>query len=102
MATSGLGISQRMASVMNPPQSKTDSDVMYDVERWLDEVRELVAIGQPDLPGLYKVTALKQIATPKIRDEIEFQEQRLRGSHPDKLWQELHDYAVSIGLDPEC
>ena len=95
METSGLGISQRMGWVMNPPQSKTDSDVMYDVERWLDEIRELVALGQPDLPALYKVAGLKRIATQKIRDQIDFQEQRLRGLQPDRIWQELRDFVLN-------
>ena len=46
MATSGFGICQRMAADMHPVQSKSDSEVMYDVERWQDEVRELMALGQ--------------------------------------------------------
>jgi len=103
MATSGLGISQRMAWVMTPPQSRNDSDVMYDVEKWLDEIRELVALGQPDLPAMYKVTGLKRIATPEIRKQIEIQEQRLRGLHPERVWTDLRDLVLnwsrSIMLD---
>jgi len=95
MATSGLGICQRRAAIMSPVQSKSDSEVMYDVERWLDEVRELMALGQPDLPPMYKITGLKQIATQKIIDQIEFQEQRLIGTAPEKMWEELKDFTLN-------
>jgi len=78
-----------MATSAATPQSKSDSEVMCDVERWLDEVRELVALGQPDLPPMYKVTGLRQIATQKIRDQIVFQEQRLIGMTPDRMGEQI-------------
>jgi len=84
-----------MAGIMNPTRSKSDGDIMYDIERWLDEGREMVALGQPDLPPMCKVTRLKQIATQKIRDQIEFQEQRLIGMAPEKVWDEPRDFALN-------
>ena len=37
---SGMGMSQKRAWLMNPPQSKKDSDVMFDVQVWMDEWKD--------------------------------------------------------------
>ncbi len=66
-ATSGMGISARMAQIMNPKQAKKDEDVIWNVESWLDEIRELIAMGEVELPAGYKITALKMIANPRSR-----------------------------------
>ena len=54
MTISGMGVSNRMGKVMNPEQSKKDEDVVFDVEKWLDEIRELVSLGQEDLPAGFR------------------------------------------------
>ena len=38
-AKSGMGISARMAQIMNPEQAKKGEDVIWNVESWLDEMR---------------------------------------------------------------
>ena len=68
MQVSGLGVSQKRGWLMSPPQSKKDEDVMYDVQVWMDEERELIAMGEEGLAPGYKITALKRIATQKIQE----------------------------------
>lgn len=98
MAVSGMGISSSTGKVMTPDQSKRHEDVVYDVEKWLDEIRELVAIGQVDFPSRYKIMGLKKIATGKIRDRLALQEKQLhqKGADIDDIWSELRDFALNI------
>ena len=48
-ATSGIALSDRIAAIMRPSQAKRDEDVMYQVEKWLDDVRRCRAMGATDL-----------------------------------------------------
>ena len=48
-ATSGVAMSDRLSAVMRPSQAKRDEDVMYEVEKWLDDARECRAMGATDL-----------------------------------------------------
>ena len=50
MATSGLGMTDRMSAIMKPSQSKKDEDVVYDVEKWIDDMKECRALGASELP----------------------------------------------------
>ena len=59
---------------MNPPQCRREEDLIYDINTWLDESRELVNLGEAELPSSYKITSLKRIATDKVREELEEQE----------------------------
>jgi len=95
-ATSGMGISKRMGMVMMPKGSKKDEDVMYDVEAWLDELRELIAMGEPDLPPGYKISAIKSIATDKIKEQIDIQEQKMAGKDPEMKYKVLRDLALNM------
>ena len=96
MAISGQGVSRRMGKIMNPPQAKSDAEVMIEVEKWLDEARELVAMGQDDLPPGYKVSAIKSIATQRIRDQMEIQEAKMHHMTPEAVWSELRDTALNL------
>ena len=40
------------------------------MQKWLDEIRELIALGQTDLPAGYKISGLKRIATDKIEEQL--------------------------------
>ena len=71
LATSGQGLSERMTKIMTPSQSKKDADVKYDVEKWLDEVKECRALGASEMGYDYMLTALRGIATPAIRDQMD-------------------------------
>ena len=42
----------------------------------MDELRELVALGEEDLGVGYKITAIKGSATGKIREEMDYEEKR--------------------------
>ena len=59
---------------MNPKQSERDEDVMIDKQKWMDEEGELVALGEKELGEGYKITAIKSIATPSIRKDLEDRE----------------------------
>ena len=53
--------------------------MIWNVESWLDDIRELIAMGEVELPPGYKITALKIIATPKIKEQIDLQEHKMMG-----------------------
>ena len=94
LATSGLGMSQRVARIMRPEQAKRDEDVMHEVEKWLDEMRELRELGRKELPWGYKITALKCIITPKMGEQIEMLEEDVNWNasmSDEKLWEWCED-----------
>ena len=101
MQTSGMGISLRLGQVMNPPQSKSDEEVIHDVEKWLDDQRNLTSLGEDPLPPGYKITGIKRIATHKVREELEREERKLNleGSSKDAIWEALHNYALNMSRD---
>jgi hypothetical protein len=86
---------------MNPQQSKTDEDVIKDVDRWLDEQRTLISLGEDPMPPGYKITALKRIATNKVREELEREERKLRldGESKEHIWDALSNYALNMSRD---
>jgi hypothetical protein len=65
-AVSGEGLSQRVTNLMKPKQSKRDEDVVHDVEKWMDELKECRALGASEMPYDYMYTAIRGIATPFI------------------------------------
>ena len=71
METSGLGATERMTALMNPKQAKGDEDVLTVLEKWEDEMTELRALGASQLPYDYKLTALRMIATPAIKEKMD-------------------------------
>ena len=91
-----MGISKRMASAMQPAPSKREEAVMFDVEKWTDELRELVAMGQEDLPPSYKTTALKMIAVGEIKKNLENKESELTGHPAQRVWEEMRGMALNM------
>ena len=67
MVSSGQKLTDRMSNVMQPPQAKKDSDVMYEVAKWKDEYKECLALGASELGYDYLLTAIKRIAIPFIK-----------------------------------
>ena len=86
---------------MCPVMSKKDEDVMLDVQKWLDEIKELVAMGQEELGVGYKITALKMIATDKIRKDLETEERYCTrdGRSEDFIWDRLYQMTMNISKD---
>ena len=39
MAISGDGLSDRMSKIMRPNEAKRDEDVVYEIEKWEDEIQ---------------------------------------------------------------
>ena len=101
MQTTGMGISQRRGYLMNPAQSKHDGDVIANLQNWMDEHRELQALGEEPLGFGYKITALKRIATPGIQAELERQERycEMEGQDQRTIWETLYRYATNMSKD---
>ena len=98
LETTGMGISQRRGRIMCPPRSKKDEDVIYDVEVWIDEMRELEALGQEELGPGYKITALKMIVTERILKELEGEERKATREQKgqDETWIDLLNLALNV------
>ncbi len=67
MATSGMGLTDRAQKMMSPDQAKSDAEVVYEVEKLIDEQRELRALGAADVPYVYRIAALRKIATQTFK-----------------------------------
>ena len=59
---------------MTPNQCKREDEVMYAMQKWLDDERELVALGETEMSAGYRITALKTIATNDLRAKIDDRE----------------------------
>ncbi len=63
--TSGLGISERCTRIMRPTPSKTDEDVLPNLEAWKRDKRELNELDDRDrgaeMSDKFNVTAMKCI-----------------------------------------
>ena len=71
LATSGMGVTERMRELMNPKQAKSDENVLGEMEKWEDALTELRGLGAFEVGADYKLTAIREIVTPFIRDKME-------------------------------
>ena len=85
-ATSGQGLSNRMQKLMKPDQAKKDEDVVYKVEQWMDEIRECRAMGASEMGWDYMVEAIKMIATPTIREQVDIQNAKTESLDKKERW----------------
>ena len=101
MSTSGEGITIRTTSLMNPTTSKKDEEVMYDVQKWLDDEREMEAMGIDRLGVDYRIAAVKRICTQNVRHELEAEERKCRkeGMGKDKMCDTLIEFALNYSRD---
>ena len=81
LATSGMGLTERMRELMNPKQAKSDENVLGEMEKWKDALTELRGLGASKLGADYKLTAIREIATPFIRDKMDFADTSLDPSN---------------------
>ena len=95
-ATSGMGLSQRTAMVMQPTQCKKDEDVIGRIEMWMDELAEITELGGEELAWGYKTAAMKMIASDGIREEIDKIETRRQGIDPEKVFKEVRDLTLNM------
>ena len=72
LATSAMGLTERMRELMNPKQAKNDENVLGEMEKWEDALTELRGLRASELGADYKLTAIREIATPFIRDKMDF------------------------------
>ena len=70
-AVSGEGITDRMTKLMSPSPSKKDGEVMYDVEKWMDELRDCRALGASPMGFDYMLSAIRKIATVNIKEKMD-------------------------------
>ena len=76
---------------MKPRQSKRDEEVVHDVERWMDELRECRALGASEMPYDYMYTAIRGIATPFIQGQMDIADAGTDQSDKKGRWQKGYD-----------
>ena len=98
LSTSGMGISARMGRFMSPIPVIMEEEVMATIEAWEDERRELVALGEIDLPPSWRIQGLKTIVSKidRMRDEIEKLEARNLGEDKEALFKMMRDYTMTL------
>ena len=90
-ATSGMGLSDRTRVPMNPKQAAKDSDVIYELRKWEDELRDLKALGASELGFDYMLTAIRQIATPTILTQMDMADARTGHVSHEQKYKEQHN-----------
>ena len=70
-ATSGMATMERTKLLMSPKEAKSEAEVVPEVEKWMAEQRELIAVGEEEMPWAHKLTALRCIAPAKLRDRMD-------------------------------
>jgi hypothetical protein len=67
MELAGIGLNDKMTSILKPAQAKSDADVMRCVEIWEDEYNDAILRGAPNWRTLFQIAILRSfIATVKI------------------------------------
>ena len=94
-ATSGENLSARMSKLMNPKQSKRDEDVMHDVEKWMDELRECSALGASEMGYDYRLTAIRGIATSFIQGQMDIADTGMDQTDKKARFQRGYDTLMS-------
>ena len=70
--TSGLGLMEQAAKLMNPPRASKETDVAEAIEQWEEKVRCLARHGDEcQLNNTFKKIALKKILVGKILEHYE-------------------------------
>jgi hypothetical protein len=90
-AVSGEGLSQRVTNLMKPKQSKRDEDVVHDVEKWMDELKECRALGASETPYDYMYTVIRGIATPFRQGQMDIADAGIDRSDKKGRWQKGYD-----------
>ena len=73
--TSGLGLAEQSAQLMNPKTASKEEDVAGAIELWEEMCSRLARHGADyTLPAAYKKVALKMILTGKVRETFELWE----------------------------
>ena len=67
-----MGLTERMRELMNPKQTKSDENVFGEMEKWEDAITELGGPEASEHGADYKLTVIREIATPFIRDKMDF------------------------------
>ena len=72
-------MSERMGVLMGPPQANTEEDIADSIEAWEREEAYLINMDPSlQLTGPWRMTALKCLLTPKVKDHVEMQSGKLR------------------------
>ncbi len=86
IATSGVGLTERMRELMNPKQAKNKESVLGEIEKWENALTDLTGLGASELGADYKLNAIREIATLFIRDKMDFADTNLdAGNHEGKF-----------------
>ena len=73
--TSGLGLTEQAALLMNPKAASKEEDIAEVIETWEEKVNRLARHGDAyHLPEAFKKVALKAMLVGKIKDNFELWE----------------------------
>ena len=74
---------------------------MWNVEACMNEMQELVAIGEQELPVGYKIIALKFIAAAfRFHERLDLQEQKMIGRDAEEKKKVFRDMALNMSRNP--
>ena len=99
--TSGLGLAEQAARLMDPKAAGSEAVISEAIEAWIAKTDRLARHGkQYELPEAYKKVALKKILVGKARENCELWESE-KYSYEDIL-QKVREYARSKKLDKDA
>ena len=91
--TTGEAISERIKQVMTPASPKQESEIADHIDRWLERMRILEQMRKEyELPGPFKITALRHLMIGKAKEYFEIVESRNPGDY-ERILPEIQEYA---------
>ena len=101
LQTTGQGISKRRGELMNPKQCGKIENMMVELQNWLDEEQNLMALGEEPLGVGYKISGLKMMAPDNLRIKLDDRERDYiaDGKNTSQIWELLCNYTLNVGRD---
>ena len=71
---SGQGLQTTMSELMYPSTATKDEEVLKNVERWLDDLREATNQGMDPFNDMAMITILKRLVTPRFKERMDLRD----------------------------
>ena len=99
--TSGEGMMAKRTRVMYPKEIKNIDSMMYEVQAWLDEIKELELLGDRGMEPEYKITTLKNMVPESVRKDMadDIREMFRENKRPEEMFSILVNKTLDLGKD---
>ena len=71
---SGQGLQTTMSELMYPSAATKDEEVLKNVEKWLDDLREATNQGMDPFNDMAMITILKRLVIPRFKERMDLRD----------------------------